>query len=48
MQLTEKPIDVKGERLSSGQMLFGDGKRVDIESSQNLDRDSQQKMLVTK
>lgn len=48
LHIEEKPLDVRGERLHSGHLLFGDGKRVDPEASTNLDRDSQQKMLVTR
>lgn len=43
-----QPLALEAERLPTGQMLFGGNVRLDVETSQNLDRDSQQKMLIAK
>lgn len=48
MQIALNPMTIEGERLQTGQMLFGENIKIDVESCQNLDRDSQQKMFITK
>lgn len=48
LKIDSNPLKVQGERLHTGQMLFGDNVRLEVETSQNLDRDSQQKMYITK
>lgn len=41
------PLQVQGVKINAGNLLFN-GKNVNIENSQNLDRDCQQKMFRTK
>ena len=48
LNINSNPLQVEGERLHTGQMLFGDNVRLDVETCQNLDRDSQQKMFIAK
>lgn len=48
MRIATQPLALEAERLPTGQMLFGGNVRLDVEASQNLDRDTQQKMLFSK
>lgn len=48
LELRQEPLKVEGQRIEAGCLLFGEGKRVDIEQSQNLDRETQQKFFIGK
>lgn len=48
MQIDKTPVQIDAARIDAGNLLFGDNKNVNIESCQNLDRDTQQKAFVNK